>query len=78
MFRFDTRLKVYLHRDPVDGRKNINGLAALVEQQSKRSITSALASIANLQAGGISCQGRSLSKSSAVFARGSTWNSLTR
>jgi transposase len=33
MFRFDARLKVYLHRDAVDGRKNINGLAALVEQQ---------------------------------------------
>lgn len=32
MFRFDARLKVYLHRDPVNGRKNINGLAALVEQ----------------------------------------------
>jgi transposase len=33
VFRFDARLKVYLHRDAVDGRKNINGLAALVEQQ---------------------------------------------
>jgi transposase len=33
MFRFDAGLKVYLHRDAVDGRKNINGLAALVEQQ---------------------------------------------
>jgi transposase len=33
MFRFDARLKVYLHRDAVDGRKNINGLALLVEQQ---------------------------------------------
>lgn len=32
MFRFDAGLKVYLHRDPVDGRKSINGLAALVEQ----------------------------------------------
>ena len=32
MFRLDARLKVYLHRDAVDGRKNINGLAALVEQ----------------------------------------------
>lgn len=31
-FRFDPALKVYLHRDPVDGRKSINGLAALVEQ----------------------------------------------
>lgn len=32
MFRFDPALKVYLHRDAVDGRKNINGLALLVEQ----------------------------------------------
>ncbi len=31
MFRFDPTLKVYLHREPVDGRKNINGLALLVE-----------------------------------------------
>ena len=32
MFRFDPALKVYLHRDPVDGRKAINGLSLLVEQ----------------------------------------------
>lgn len=32
MFRFDAGLKVYLHRDAVDGRKSINGLAGLVEQ----------------------------------------------
>ncbi len=32
MFRFDTRLKVYVHREAVDFRKSINGLAALVEQ----------------------------------------------
>lgn len=32
MFRLDARLKVFLHREPVDGRKNINGLALLVEQ----------------------------------------------
>ena len=32
MFRFDPGLKVFLHRDAVDGRKHINGLAALVEQ----------------------------------------------
>ncbi|MCK4140385.1 IS66 family insertion sequence element accessory protein TnpB [Ralstonia pseudosolanacearum] len=31
-FRFDDGLKVYLHRDAVDFRKSINGLAALVEQ----------------------------------------------
>lgn len=33
MFRFDAGLKVYLHREAVDGRKNINGLALLVESQ---------------------------------------------
>jgi transposase len=33
MFRFDPALKVYLHREAVDGRKNINGLALLVEQE---------------------------------------------
>ena len=32
MFRLDDGLKVYLHREAVDFRKNINGLAALVEQ----------------------------------------------
>jgi len=32
VFRFEAGLKVFLHRDAVDGRKNINGLAALVEQ----------------------------------------------
>jgi transposase len=32
MFRFDPGLTVYLHRDAVDGRKAINGLALLVEQ----------------------------------------------
>jgi len=32
MFRLDEHLKVYLHRDPVDFRLSINGLAALVEQ----------------------------------------------
>ncbi|CAD6873683.1 IS66 family insertion sequence element accessory protein TnpB [Methylomonas fluvii] len=32
MFRFDAGLKVYLHREPVDGRKAINGLVVLVEQ----------------------------------------------
>ncbi|CAG4896147.1 IS66 family insertion sequence element accessory protein TnpB [Paraburkholderia saeva] len=35
MFRFDEGLKVYLHRDAVDFRKSINGLAALVEQSMK-------------------------------------------
>jgi transposase len=32
MFRLDADLKVYLHRDAVDFRKGINGLAMLVEQ----------------------------------------------
>lgn len=32
MFRLDPELRVYLHREAVDFRKNINGLAALVEQ----------------------------------------------
>lgn len=32
MFHFDAGLKVYLHQEPVDGRKAINGLAVLVEQ----------------------------------------------
>ena len=35
MFRFDQALKVYLHREAVDGRKNVNGLALLVEQEMK-------------------------------------------
>lgn len=33
MFRLDARLKVFLHRAAIDGRKNINGLALLVEQE---------------------------------------------
>ena len=32
MFDFDPALKVYLHREAIDFRKSINGLAALVEQ----------------------------------------------
>ena len=32
MFRFDAGLKVFLHREAVDERKNINGLSSLVEQ----------------------------------------------
>jgi transposase len=31
MFRFEPALKVYVHREAVDFRKSINGLAALVE-----------------------------------------------
>ena len=32
MLRLDEALKVYLHREPIDFRLNINGLALLVEQ----------------------------------------------
>ena len=32
MFRLDEQLKVYLHREPIDFRLNINGLALRVEQ----------------------------------------------
>jgi transposase len=32
MFRFDSQLTAWLHRDAVDFRMNINGLAALVKQ----------------------------------------------
>jgi transposase len=32
MFRLDAKLKVYLHREAVDFRMSINGLATLVEQ----------------------------------------------
>ncbi|WP_250492643.1 IS66 family insertion sequence element accessory protein TnpB [Caballeronia sp. GAWG1-1] len=35
MFRLDDELKVYVHRDAVDFRKSINGLAAIVEQSMK-------------------------------------------
>jgi len=31
MFRLNASLAVYLHREPIDLRKNINGMAALVE-----------------------------------------------
>ncbi|WP_408289674.1 IS66 family insertion sequence element accessory protein TnpB, partial [Paraburkholderia aspalathi] len=32
MFHFDASLTVRLHRDPVDFRKSINGLTAIIEQ----------------------------------------------
>ena len=32
MFRLDEQLKVYLHREPIDFRLSINGLALRVEQ----------------------------------------------
>lgn len=35
MFCFEPGLKVYLHRDAVDGRKAINGLVLLIEQSLK-------------------------------------------
>jgi hypothetical protein len=34
VFRLDEALKVYLHREPIDFRPNINGLALLVEKPS--------------------------------------------
>lgn len=36
MFHLDADLKVYLHREAVDFRKSINGLATLVEQSMGR------------------------------------------
>jgi transposase len=36
MFHLDADLKVYLHREAVDFRKSINGLAKLVEQSMGR------------------------------------------
>lgn len=36
MFRLDADLAVYLHRDAIDFRKGINGLAALIEQEMGR------------------------------------------
>lgn len=35
MFRLDDERMVYVHRDAVDFRKSINGLAAIVEQSMK-------------------------------------------
>ncbi len=35
MFRLDDELKVSVHRDAVDFRKSMNGLAAIVEQSMK-------------------------------------------
>lgn len=32
MFQLNSALAVYLHRDPIDFRKSVNGLAAIVEQ----------------------------------------------
>lgn len=36
MFRFNAQRKVYVHREAIDFRKSINGLAALVEQELGR------------------------------------------
>jgi len=36
MFRLDADVKVYLHREAIDFRKSINGLATLVEQSMGR------------------------------------------
>jgi transposase len=49
VFRLDEALKVYLHREPIDFRLNINGLALLVEKAlgldpfARRSTSSATA-----------------------------------
>ncbi|TDA49234.1 IS66 family insertion sequence element accessory protein TnpB, partial [Burkholderia pyrrocinia] len=32
MFRFDTDLRVYLHREPIDFRAGLNTLVTMVEQ----------------------------------------------
>jgi transposase len=36
MFRLDAQIAVYVHRDAVDFRRSINGLAALVEHDLQR------------------------------------------
>jgi transposase len=36
MFRLSAKLTVYLHRDAIDFRKSINGLAAIVEHELGR------------------------------------------
>ena len=36
MFRLSANLAVYLHRDAIDFRKSINGLAAIVEHELGR------------------------------------------
>lgn len=40
MFRFDASVSVWLHRDPVDFRKSIDGLAALVTHSMQRTALS--------------------------------------
>jgi transposase len=47
MFRLDARLKVYVHREAVDFRKSINGLAALVEQAGLDPFAPALFAFSN-------------------------------
>ena len=47
MFRLDAKLKVYLHREAVDFRKSINGLAALVEQSELDPFAPALYAFSN-------------------------------
>lgn len=41
MFRFDSGLTVWLHRDPVDFRKSIDGLAAVVTQSMQLDVLTA-------------------------------------
>ena len=38
MFELNPSRAVYVHRDAIDFRKNINGLAALVEQELERDV----------------------------------------
>jgi transposase len=47
MFRLDAKLRVYLHRDAIDFRKSINGLAALVEEGGMDPFASALYAFSN-------------------------------
>ena len=44
MFRLNPNLAVYLHRDAIDFRKNINGLATLVERELSPSLSFCAAS----------------------------------
>jgi transposase len=47
MFKLDVELRVYLHRDAVDFRKSINGLAALVGEGGMDPFAAALYAFSN-------------------------------
>ncbi|AKM29339.1 transposase [Pandoraea faecigallinarum] len=47
MFELDAKLTVYLHRDAIDFRKSINGLAGLVEADGMDPFGSALYAFSN-------------------------------